>query len=131
MCPFDVGGWDYGDNVQNLTFFADGGIELEDRMETAGTSYQEYSITGHNTNRQTFYYACCLEPYSNLIFRLKFKRPEMYYFWAIEFPGVMLTSTSFSVFWLDAINCGERLGFGVTLLLAVEVTKIMTPRDPA
>jgi hypothetical protein len=125
-CPFDVGGWDYGDNVQNLTFFDAGGMTLETSMETAGTSYQEYRITGYSTERQTFKYLCCPEPYSNLVFRISFSRPHLYYFWAIEFPGFLLTLVSFAVFWLDAANCGERLGLGVTLLLAVEVTKIVT-----
>ena len=49
-----------------------------------------------------------------------------YYTLAIEFPSVMLTLVSMAVFWLDATNCGERLGFGVTTLLAVQVTKNWT-----
>jgi len=80
-CPFDVGGWDYGDNVQNLSFY-DTGIELETRMESSGTSYQVYSIKGYSVERQTYYYKCCPEPYSNLIFRITFERPARYYFCA-------------------------------------------------
>ena len=43
-CPFEIGGWDYADNVQNLTFM-DPGIHLETRQETGGTSYQEYAAS--------------------------------------------------------------------------------------
>ena len=88
----DVGGWDYGDNVQNLSFY-DTGIELETRMESSGTSYQEYSIKGYSVERQTYYYKCCPEPYSNLIFRITFERPARYYFWLILLVAPNLSAT--------------------------------------
>ena len=53
-------------------------------------------------------------------------RAQAYYVWAIEYNGILLTLVSMAVFWLDATNCGERLGFGVTTLLAVQVTKNWT-----
>ena len=120
-----LGGWDYADNVQKLEFFPNGGIEIDDRLETAGTSYSEYSISRYDTDKSTTKYACCPEEYTNLTFRIHMKRQNLYYWWSIEFPGVILTLMSFSVFWLDAASCGERLGFGVTLLLAIEVTRIV------
>jgi len=123
-CPFDMGVWDYGNKVVNLTLY-NGGIELDVQQESGGTTYQEYSITGFSATRETQYYSRC-GYFSNLVFRLHFRRPKIYYFWAVEFPGILITVVSFCVFWLDASNCGERLGFGVTLLLAVEVTKIVT-----
>ena len=124
-CAFDVGGWDYADNVQKLEFFASGAFEIDDRLETAGTSYSEYSISRYDTDTSTTKYACCPEEYTNLTFRIHFKRQNLYYWWSVEVPGVLLTLLSFSVFWLDAERCGERLGFGVTLLLAIEVTRIV------
>ena len=124
-CPFDIGGWDYADNVMNLTFMGTG-IELE-TLQEAGTSYQEYSLDRFTIERMTYIYPCCPnESYSNLLFRVTFQRTSMYYFWAIEFPSMLLTIVSFAVFWLDPTNCGERLGYGVTVLLAVEVTKVVT-----
>jgi hypothetical protein len=65
-----------------------------------GTSYQEYSLLDKFTRRYTVYFGCCPEPYSMLVFRLIFTRPKLYYFWQVEFPGVMLTLLSFAVFWL-------------------------------
>jgi len=127
-CPFDLGAWQWGDNVVNLTFYDDdegGGVELRSE-ETVGVSYQQFAITSVDTSRRTYKYACCPEPYSMLFFRMHIERPAGYYFLAIEFPSVLLTIVSMAVFWLDATNCGERLGFGVTTLLAVEVTKIVT-----
>ena len=124
-CPFDYGAWNYGDNVINMSFYENGGILVDAAQETAGTSYQEYVIVRGETKKYTFKYACCPEPFTNLVFRLFFKRPQSYYFLAIELPGFLLTAVSMVVFWLDATNCGERLGFGVTMLLAIEVMKIV------
>ena len=38
---------------------------------------------------------------------------------ALVLPVFYTPFVSMAVFWLDATNCGERLGFGVTTLLAV------------
>ena len=73
-CPFDVGSWDYGDNVINLTFFDDGGVLINTLQETAGTSYQEYTITNTTWKRVTLNYPCCPEPFTNLFMLLYFRR---------------------------------------------------------
>jgi hypothetical protein len=134
-CMFDVGGWDYGDSVMNLTFADFGGHggalihqhrTKVDVMESSLTSYQEYSLLRLETARTMHEYTCCPnDPYTNLEFRIFLKRSSLYYFWAIEFPTILITCISFLVFWLDASNCGERLGVGVTMMLAVQVVKIV------
>ena len=129
-CPFEMIVWDYGDNVVNLTFFDAGGVVVdglnsdETAVEATVTSYQEYKIVSVETSRVPQRFPCCTYTFTTLDFRLHFTRPNMYYFWAVEVPGVLLTVVSMAVFWLDATNCGERLGFGVTALLAVEVRMI-------
>ena len=81
-------------------------------QETAGTSYQEYTLSRAETERISHTYVCCTEEFTNLFYRLYFNRPSQYYFMAVEFPSLFLTFISMIVFWLDATNCGERLGFG-------------------
>ena len=125
-CPFDVGVWDFGDNVVNLTFYEDGGVLVDSILETGGTSYQEYSISEATWKRSTHVYEGSDTQYTSLYFDLSFRRPSNYFFWSIEFPSIFLAFISMVVFWLDATNCGERLGYGVTVLLAVEVTKVVT-----
>ena len=160
-CSFDIGIWDFPDKVVNLTFFdedAGGGVDTTLPQETAGTTYQEYTIKYIETERVTNYYGAFSDAFTNLLFRVHFERAtvrlrhstrrgaprvseprlihprrdstpptwQSYYVWAIEYNGILLTLVSMAVFWLDATACGERLGFGVTTVLAVQVTKNWT-----
>ena len=124
-CPFDVGSWAYSDAVVNLSFFETGGAQTQKNQETSGTSYQEYGLTRLETSRVTTSYPGWGD-YSNLLFRIYMKRPETYYIFTVEYPSILLTIVSMLVFWLDATACGERLGVSFTMLLAVQVLKIVT-----
>merc|ERR1712054_472920 len=64
--------------------------------------------------------------YPVLTWRIYLKRPVITYVLKIEVPSILLTMLSFAVFWLDATHVGERLGYGVTIILAVQVSAVVT-----
>tara|TARA_B110001452_G_scaffold109629_1_gene90963 strand:- start:1247 stop:1792 length:546 start_codon:yes stop_codon:yes gene_type:complete len=79
-CSFDVGIWDFPDRVVNLTFFDEsegGGVNSTVPQETAGTTYQEYTIQYIETERVTKYYGAFSDSFTNLLFRLHFKRASV------------------------------------------------------
>ena len=51
-------------------------------------------------------------------------RASFYYYNAVLVPGILFTLLSFASFFMS-YQVGERLGFGVTLILAVEVGKVV------
>jgi len=59
------------------------------------------------------------------VYKVVLSRSSQYYTISIEVPSIVLTLLSFGVFWLDCSQCGERLGFGITILLAVMVNTIV------
>ena len=125
-CPLEFGSWAYGDMVMNLSYFENGGAQLA-WEESGGASYQEYKLTDLPAcTRTTATYPCCPnESWSTLNVRVYLSRPAFYYHLMVETPGWVLTLLSCAVFWLDTARCGERIGYGVTLLLAIEVSKVV------
>eukprot|EP00966_Prymnesium_polylepis_P315062 7280129-Prymnesium_polylepis.1 len=125
-CPMEFGSWAYSDQQVNMSFFPDGGAVISGSEETSGTTYQEYTLIRVDESRHSLIYETCCpdESFSLLKYRLYLDRPSNYYFWSIEIVTTVLTAISFVVFWLDATQVSERLGYGITLILAVEVMKI-------
>ena len=121
-CDMEFGSWSYSDAVTNLTILtASGykGVEIAPLSPASGTSYQQYELDQNASFafRKSTYYPCCAEPFSQVVVRVFINRKSRAYFLLLEIPGIMLTILSFLTFWLDVTQSGERLGFGVTLLL--------------
>ena len=124
-CDFEVGGWALSGLRQGLMLY-DGGLHLPDpatQEATAGSSYQEYSLVSLSVSLSEFYYPCCTsEPWPIARYSLTLERAAgLYYRILIIVPACLLTLLSFAVFWLS-FEVGERLGFGITLILATEVS---------
>ena len=120
-CPIEFGHWSYSDVVNNLTAL-NGGYEISAQSPSSGTSYQQYALDSAEAWRTTRIYPCCPDnPYSQLNIRVYMKRTSSAYITSVEAPGVIFTMLSFLVFWLDVTQVGERLGFGATMLLSIQL----------
>ena len=120
-CPIEFGHWSYSDVVNNLTAL-NGGYEISPQSPASGTSYQQYKLESAEAWRTSRLYPCCPNtPYSQLNIRVWMTRTASAYILTIEMPGIIFTMLSFLVFWLDVTQVGERLGFGATMLLSIQL----------
>ena len=121
-CGIEVGGWIHGGGHQGITLMGDG-YAFSSQEITAGSSYQEYSIKSVNATVNLYEYACCpSDPYPVVNYVITVQRAGVFYVLMFIVPSLLLTMLSFSVFFMS-FEVGERLGFGITLVLTFEVTK--------
>lgn len=95
---------------------------------TGKSTYQEYAILKgkERATRNNFFYPCCPdEAWPTLSFTFVFERTTTaYYQRSLVVIMVGFTFLSAAVFFFD-IRCGERLGYGITVLLAMIATEII------
>lgn len=118
----------------------------------AGATYQDYRITTVDVQRRVVKYDCCPvssplrlragratlplgvalsviialsqeAPYPTLLYGISFERSGSHYSFAMVVPAVMLALCSFISFFLSPAT-GERLGFGMLVILAMVVNDI-------
>eukprot|EP00439_Symbiodinium_sp_Y106_P035082 s2955_g4.t1 len=121
-CAMEWGGWTYSGGFQGIRLNGKG-YSASTSEDTAGSSYQEYRIVEIDVEAKTnFYEAYPSEPWTVLKFTVRLGRASFYYSLLIVFPTVLITYLSFGVFFMSH-EVGERLSFGITLLLVIEVMK--------
>src|SRR6056297_1483310 len=87
------------------------------------TSYQEQKIQDVKVSYNLVFYDCCPnEPWPTLTYTIQLKRESFFYLNFTLLPSVILSLISFAVFYMT-FEVGERLGFGITMVLIVEVSK--------
>mmetsp|Transcript_54036 Transcript_54036/g.126832 ORF Transcript_54036/g.126832 Transcript_54036/m.126832 type:complete len:689 (-) Transcript_54036:31-2097(-) len=121
-CSMEWGGWTFSGGFQGIELMGQGYAESTTE-DTAGSSYQEYSIEAIRIEKRTnFYPNFPSEPWTLVKYSITLSRASFYYWLLIIFPTVLITYLSFGVFFMSH-EVGERLSFGITLLLVVEVMK--------
>ena len=122
VCRVEIGGWAQSGSYQGLTLVGQG-FTFSSQERSAGSSYQEYSIKNVNATVNLYTYACCpSDPYPVVNYVITVQRAGVFYVLMFIVPSLLLTMLSFSVFFMS-FEVGERLGFGITLVLTFEVTK--------
>lgn len=91
---------------------------------TAGSSFQEYSILNIRTWRDEMTYECCPAPWPQVYYRVALRRAQTFYVSKLIVPQISMGVLSWITYFMNPA-VGERLGFGVTLLLAVIATDIV------
>lgn len=124
-CEIEFGGWSrsgwdvyYIESNPPISFASE---------STALTTFQEYSLDeGSSTATTVIYtYPCCPnEPWPVLQYNIGFERATNYYVMKIIVPNILFTFLSFAPFWID-VRSGERLSFGITILLAMVAVDII------
>ncbi|CAK9113986.1 Acetylcholine receptor subunit alpha-type acr-16 [Durusdinium trenchii] len=121
-CAMEWGGWAFSDGFQGIGIQGEGYTFLNSE-DTAGASYQEYSIKAVRVDvKTTFYEAVPEHPWTIVKYTIELNRASFYYDLLVILPTVLITYLSFGVFFMS-FEVGERLSFGITLLLVVEVMK--------
>eukprot|EP00931_Biecheleriopsis_adriatica_P025326 TRINITY_DN15584_c0_g1_i1.p1 TRINITY_DN15584_c0_g1~~TRINITY_DN15584_c0_g1_i1.p1 ORF type:complete len:642 (+),score=74.35 TRINITY_DN15584_c0_g1_i1:262-1926(+) len=125
-CDMEWGGWLFSGGFQGISL-APGptpGYSFSQSEDTSGSSYQQHSIEEvHVSIKENVYDCCASEPWQVVKYTIFMKRSTFYYALLIIIPNIIMTYLSFGVFWMPA-EVGERLSYGVTLVLVVEVGKV-------
>lgn len=129
-CYMEVGGWMASARTQGLIPYApsasspQGCSEQSMQELVANPSYTEYSIKSVNCSLVEYSYPSGFagEVWPIMQYKIELERSTFYYWIYIIIPSIAYTLLSFSVFFMS-FEVGERLGYGITLLLTTEVSK--------
>ena len=125
LCEFIFGGWTREPNVNFLLGGPNGnGFFPGEFLE--GAIYTEFTLDQDRT--EVFYSIppTSSESYQNLVtYQFYFNRAQRYYVTKIIIPNIIFTLLSFGVFLLD-LRVGERLTYGLTVLLVIIAQDIVT-----
>lgn len=80
----------------------------------------EWNILNMTVMQEDIKFPCCPEPYSTMSKEFVLKRRALYYFLYILLPLISLAFLFMMVFFIPH-DSGERMGFGVTILLSITV----------
>lgn len=80
----------------------------------------EWDINSLEAYEERVLFTCCPEPFSSIIYQLTVSRVSLYYFMYILLPLISLAFLFLLVFHIPP-DSGERMGFGVTVLLSITV----------
>ena len=120
-CSFLIGAWTRDVNV-NITLGGDGGQGWVAGEALARIIYNEYSL---KVDQITSGFRSPPPLKSIVYYNLYFERSSRYYVLKILLPTIVFTILSFGVFLLD-LRVGERLSYGLTVLLVIIAQDIST-----
>ena len=101
------------------------GTPDQSEYNTAGTVYSDYSLDHINVTTSQGQYDCCPGVmWDMLYYTITMSRSSNFYFWALTFPQTVMALLSTVQFFMCA-DSGERLGFGITLILAIQTTNMI------
>ncbi|XP_066915801.1 neuronal acetylcholine receptor subunit alpha-6-like [Clytia hemisphaerica] len=119
ICTLTFGSWSYMSSQLKLSFYENispGEINHEQFSVKSG----EWEIEDIEMSSGTVKYSCCPDPFSVIKYRFSLRRMALYYFLYIILPLVSQVFLFLMVFHIPCEN-GERMGFGVTILLSITV----------
>lgn len=133
-CAFDVTWFPVDKQICNLTFgswsYMSGQIQLSPWNESlTKEQFQhenfmiqsgEWLIDDFKSYILDLKYVCCPDPFSVIVYEIHVKRMSLYYFLYIILPLISQVFLFLMIFHIPT-ETGERMGFGVTILLSITV----------
>ena len=121
-CRIQLGGWSLSGIFQGVHLI-DNGWAMDSQEVSARTSYQEVLLSSISADIQYLTYPSApTELWPVVTFDVELTRANLYYFNFYLWPMCLLTCFSFGTFFMSP-DVGERLGYGITLVLTIEVGK--------
>lgn len=129
-CRLEIGAWSLDGTVQDIVArSSDGGFtwegEDESVSETSGSAFQDYTISAISVERKELFYPPYPEPFPELIYSISLQRSNKFYQWKLLIPQIAMAFLSFIPYYMNP-DCGERLGFGITLILATLTVDVIS-----
>ncbi|XP_066293119.1 neuronal acetylcholine receptor subunit alpha-10-like [Branchiostoma lanceolatum] len=113
-CLLEFGSWIYDGGKVNVSLVnptADRGIF---------TQNEEWILNGTPMSRLVTLYPCCPDPYVTIVLTLQLERRSYFYMFNMVLPCIVLMILNLFGFYIPP-DSGERLGFFITILLALVV----------
>ena len=127
-CKVEIGGWMLSGAYQGLSSVS---ATLDGTGDGAGEStskpsYADYNLTSVRAHINEYEYpADPQNPYPVMMVELQLKRVnDITWFWIVVMPMAALTYLAMFAAFIP-IESGERLGYGITMLVAIELNKMV------
>jgi len=129
ICSFTWGSWMHDvrtTSVAPMSFTSSDGTTKYDPFVFTQTwdPLTEFRLLRVRTTHKETYYSCCIHPYATIEFSLEMQRVAVTYLWGIILPLVLTTLAGFGAFIVNP-DAGERIGLGVTIILATAAIYIV------
>lgn len=130
-CQLEFSAWSVDGRFQDIALRTKGAVEWMSPNSnaitglTAGSKFQNYKIENITAYRVLVVYeAAPIALWPELLYTVHFSRSAGFYAIQLVLPGCLLTVLSFIAFWMNP-EVTDRLGFGVTVMLAMITNQII------
>ncbi|XP_066293104.1 neuronal acetylcholine receptor subunit alpha-10-like [Branchiostoma lanceolatum] len=113
-CELEFGSWIYTGNAVDFHNNAN------DTDQASYIENEEFVLKSAPLSRRVGYYACCPEPYPTMVINFYLERRSFFYIFNMVLPCIILMALNWFGFYIPP-DSGERLGFFMTILLALVV----------
>ncbi|XP_011674151.1 neuronal acetylcholine receptor subunit alpha-7 isoform X3 [Strongylocentrotus purpuratus] len=120
-CEIKFGSWTYGGFTVDLELLSDE-VAMNDTSEFVKNG--EWNLIGMPAEKKIKNYTCCPETYPSLHFYITIRRRALYYTLNILVPCLVISSLALVGFTLP-VESGEKLSFGITILLSLTVFMLL------
>ncbi|KAI8486048.1 Neuronal acetylcholine receptor subunit beta-4 [Branchiostoma belcheri] len=123
-CRLEFASWIYHGEELDVTIRSDN-IDI-----SAYQKSDQYTLTSVTAKRNVTKYDCCPERYPSVVLTLRLKRLRLFYIVNMVIPCVNMLILNIAAFFIPP-DSGERLGFTITILLALVVfLQLLTDQLP-
>ncbi|XP_035665568.1 neuronal acetylcholine receptor subunit alpha-10-like [Branchiostoma floridae] len=124
-CTLEFASWIYNGEELDVT------VRSDDIDVSAYQESDQYALISAMATRNVTIYKCCPHQYPSVVVTLRLKRLHLFYLVNMVVPCIDLLILNIVAFFIPP-DTGERLGFTITILLALVVfQQILTQQLPA
>lgn len=124
QCVLRFGSWIYND--QALSFVPldeDYPIDME-----AYVNNSEWDLQSATLERSKRQQSCCVEPHTDLVYKLHIRRRTFFYVFNVIIPCIMLSVLTLLTFWVPPTS-GEKVTLGLSVFLAFSMFMLLIAEE--
>ncbi|EDO36173.1 predicted protein, partial [Nematostella vectensis] len=115
VCSMVFGSWTYDTRLLRLELMAQLHSNADHFTVNGDWKVENISLRQRDTN-----YTCCAHPFSDIVFSFALERLPLYHVIYVVLPCVIIAALTLVCFYVP-VECGERIGLCITILLAMSV----------
>eukprot|EP01025_Chloroclados_australasicus_P007197 TRINITY_DN122_c1_g2_i1.p1 TRINITY_DN122_c1_g2~~TRINITY_DN122_c1_g2_i1.p1 ORF type:complete len:667 (-),score=27.51 TRINITY_DN122_c1_g2_i1:348-2348(-) len=131
QCKIQLGSWVHNNEFVKLLYYREGYDIYQSKTSDRYYKYSQYKIQNvsvQQVNYSVRFFDTLLQqnnaPWAVIMYNITFSRHHLQYTMSIVVPQGLLVFVSFMALWLPP-SSGERIGFTVTIALAISVYKLL------
>ncbi|XP_065051212.1 neuronal acetylcholine receptor subunit alpha-5-like [Rhopilema esculentum] len=123
-CPMTFGSWSYSASRLRIGFISRPQSKADLSQSNGYVTNGVWELIDANSTLSTRRYSCCAEPFSQVEYKFTLKRRPTFFLLYLVFPCMAICSLSL-VSYVIPPEAGERIGYGVTVMLSFSVYLIV------